>query len=254
MNDATRTLITDIISEFARSQAPKFYRWNVPALRQGYPFHRILFSDQAIVAARVERSVVTSMGQRLFPAMASAIAREHYLIVRTDETIDAPLNDAACNMIEQIVTELRISPRRRTTPRIPDHGLEMTQILGSTGGGTSQRSVTADLYIGDFESGPLFIELKSPLPNLDVTAESKRKILYFLAMQSRQAVGGAEAYLGLTYNPFITRAAYSHSFTRQIMDMDRQVLMGSELWDLIGGPDTYQELLAIVEAVRVPGQ
>jgi hypothetical protein len=39
--------------------------------------------------------------------------------------------------------------------------------------------VIADLYVGDHEGGPLFMEIKSPMPNLDVCAESKKKVLLF---------------------------------------------------------------------------
>ena len=160
------------------------------------------------------------------------------------------MNDAACNMIEQIVTELRTPRRRRETPREPGHNHEVSDILNSRGGGRTNRAVTADLYIEDFGDGPLFIELKSPLPNLDIAAESKRKILYYLLIMDRKGVEGAQAHLGLTYNPFISREDYAHSYTKQIMDMERQVLMGSELWDMIGGQGTYTELLEIIEDVH----
>ena len=159
------------------------------------------------------------------------------------------MNDAACNMVEQIVTELRTPKRQRESDREPNHTNELTDILNSPGGGRTTRAVTADLYIGDFHGGPLFIELKTPLPNLDIAAESKRKILYYLLIKDRQRVRGAQAFLGLTYNPFIIREDYKHSYTRQIMDMERQVLMGDELWDMIGGPDTYSELLEIIDDV-----
>ena len=160
------------------------------------------------------------------------------------------MNDAACNMIEQIVTELRTPKRRRGTPREPNHKNELSDVLNSRGGGRTSRAVTADMYIEDFHGGPLFVELKSPLPNLDVAAESKRKILYYLLIADRKGAKGAQAYLGLTYNPFIERAAYAHSYTKQIMDMEWQVLMGSELWDMIGGTGTYAELLDIIEDVH----
>ena len=32
--------------------------------------------------------------------------------------------------------------------------------------------------------------------------------------------------------------------------MERQVLMGNELWDMIGGPGTYDELLEIIADVH----
>ena len=248
MKPSTRQAVGDILREFAIDQLPKLTRWTLDDIRQAYPFHRLFFPDEAILASRVERSVVTSMGTSLYPQLAEAIARDRYESVFLGHTIEGTLNDAAINMIEQIVTELRTPPRRRESERRPDHDTEMRDILESRGGGQSPRAATADLYVDDFEHGPLFIELKSPLPNLDVAAESKRKMLYYLAIKDRQGVSG-KAFLGLTYNPFVTRAQYRHSFTKQIMDMEKQVLMGDELWDYLGGPGTYHELLAMIEQI-----
>ena len=255
MKQSTRDKVRQVLYDFAMSQLPKRDRWTLDDIRLAYPFHRILFSEEAILGARVERSVVTSMGTRLYPSVARAIAEDRFSQIYTEHTIEGQVNDAACNMIEQIVTELRTPRRLRENEREPNHEDELSDILNSPGGGRTTRSVTADFYIGDFHNGPLFIELKTPLPNLDIAAESKRKILYYLLIMDRQGVKGAQAFLGLTYNPFIRREDYGHSYTRQIMDMDNQVLMGNELWDMIGGPDTYEELLEIIEDVHrnIPG-
>ena len=250
MKASTRNTVRDILSEFVTSQLPKLNRWKLADVREGYPFHRLIFPDDAILAARVERSVVTSMGSRLYPSLAKAIAIDRFDEVFVEHGIEGALNDAAINMIEQIVTELRTPPRRRAAPRSPNHVAELDDILSSRGGGQSTRAVTADLYVGDFKEGPLFIELKTPLPNLDIAAESKRKILYYLAIMNRRGSTDAKAFLGLTYNPFITRQKYGHSYTKQIMDMDNQVLIGHELWDYLGGPGTYTELLDIIDQVR----
>ena len=134
--------------------------------------------------------------------------------------------------------------------RCPNHEAEITDILNSRGGGRSQRTVTADLYVGDFPTGPLLVELKTPLPNLDIAAESKKKILYYLLIMDRKGVGGARGVMGFTYNPYGKRESYAHSITKRIMDMDYEVVMGEELWDLLGGPGTYTELLGIIEEVR----
>lgn len=255
MRQSTRDKVWQVLYDFAVSQLPKRDRWTLEDIRLAYPFHRILFSEEAILGARVERSVVTSMGTRLYPSVARAIAEDRFSQVYTEHTVEGQVNDAACNMIDQIVTELRTPRRLRENEREPNHEDELSDILNSPGGGRTTRSVTADFYIGDFHNGPLFIELKTPLPNLDIAAESKRKILYYLLIMDRQGVRGAQAFLGLTYNPFIRREDYGHSYTRQIMDMDNQVLMGNELWDMIGGPDTYEELLEIIEDVHrnIPG-
>ena len=251
MKQSTRDEVWQVLYDFAISQLPKRNRWTFEDLRLAYPFHRLLFSEDEILGARVERSVVTSMGTSLYPSLAKAIAEDRFTEVFTEYAIEGMVNDAAVNMVEQIVTELRTPRRQRDFEREPDHQDELSDILNSRGGGQISRAVTADLYIADFTRGPLFVELKTPLPNLDIAAESKRKILYYFLIKDRQGIGGAQAFLGLTYNPFIRRENYKHSYTKQIMDMDNQVLIGTELWDMIGGPGTYEELLEIIEDVYV---
>lgn len=249
MKQETRERVWQILHDFAISQLPKRNRWTLEDIRLAYPFHKLMFSEEAILSARVERSIVTTMGDTLYPKLAKAIAEDRFTQVFNEHVIEGTVNDAASNMVEQIVTELRTPKRQRTTEREPDHESELSDILNSPGGGQVSRAVTADLYIGDFTGGPMFIELKTPLPNLDVASESKRKMLSYLLIMDRKRIAGAQAFLGLTYNPYVTREKYSWSFTKQIMDMERQVLMGDELWDMIGGPDTYSELLDIIDDV-----
>ena len=189
------------------------------------------------------------MGTSLYPQLAEAVALDRFSSVKREAAIEGVLNDAAFNMIDQIVSELRERTRPDTPRRLPDHAQEMMDILNSRGGGARTITVTADLYVEDFSGGPLFLELKTPLPNLDIAAESKRKMLNFVALKNRQGVSGAKAFLGLTYNPFITRPKYSHSFTKRIMDMEHEVLLGRELWDYLGGPGTYDELTTIIDSV-----
>ena len=86
--------------------------------------------------------------------------------------------------------------------------------------------------------------------NLDIVAESKRKILYFLAIMNRRGMERAGAFLGLTYNPFVTRAKYNWPYTPQVMDMEREVLIGSEFWNYIGGLGTYNEILEIIAEIN----
>ena len=250
MTPETRRIVTAMMRDWADTQAPKLRRWREEDLSQSYPFHRLIFTNEDIAAARAERSIVTNMGSAFYPRLAQAVAQGRFNEVSLEYTIQGELNDAACNMIEQIVTELRAPIRQRTNRARPDKNRELADILSSRGGGVSVRSVKADLHIGDFPDGPLFVELKSPMPNLDMTAESKRKMMYFLAMMNRQGFEGATAFLGLTYNPFGTRADYDHPYTERIMDMDQEVLIGSELWDHIGGPGTYNELLEIIAEIN----
>jgi hypothetical protein len=91
------------------------------------------------------------------------------------------------------------------------------------------------------------MEIKSPRPNLDVCTESKKKMLYFKIIHFNSKV---EAYLAFPYNPFIKRESYSHNFTLQIMDVEKEVLIGEEMWDKIGGKGTFDELIRVLEEVK----
>lgn len=250
MNTETRERVKAVMEECVAQYAPKLRQWDGQNIWQAYPFHRLFFTSDEISAARGERSIVTSMGASLYPRLAMAIAQERFRNVVLEHTVEGTLNDAACNLLEQIVTELRAPQQRGQERRTPNSEAELGSILAATGGDPRAVAVTADFYIADFTGGPLFVELKTPRPNLDIAAESKRKVLYFLAMMSRQGVTGAQAFLGFTYNPYVTREQYKHGPTRRIMDIGKEVLIGSETWDLIGGPGTYDALLEIIAEIN----
>ena len=59
-----------------------------------------------------------------------------------------------------------------------------------------------------------------------------------------------EAYLAFPYNLFVYRERYSHSITSRIMDLEREVLIGGEMWDKIGGKGTYNNLLDLLEEIE----
>jgi len=213
----TRQTVADLLKRFVTQLTQVEY--NIEELQKAYPFHSLFFRDEAIIAFRRQRSIVTSLGQSLYPRLARTIAQEHYNEVYLERAFRAIIDGAVADAIDRIVTELRVRQRK------PDHAHEIAEILGAKGGTPREVIVTADLFISDFAGGPFFTEIKSPRPNLDVAAESKKKILTFIALHHDK---NPQAYLAFAYNPFISRETYNHSFTSQIMDLETEVLMGEE--------------------------
>jgi hypothetical protein len=182
------------------------------------------------------------MGMTLYPKIAEIIAEDKFKDVHQIYKFTDKISRERAITIEQIITELRGGKRK------PNFSEETRQIRES---GISEVEIEvmfiADLYIGDFVPGPLFTEIKTPRPNLDICAESKKKMLFFRAMFTQR---NPQAFLAFPYNPFITRKAYNHTFTKSIMDMDNEVLIGGEMWDKIGGQGTFEELLALIKEAR----
>jgi hypothetical protein len=181
------------------------------------------------------------MGMKLYPKIAFLIAQDKYSSVFLDHDIVGKADIGMISKADRILDELRTGLRK------PDAVKEWDEIINSVSGKKREHKIRADLFIEDFKPGPLFMEIKSPRPNLDVCTESKKKMLYFKIINFNSKV---EAYLAFPYNPFIRREEYSHSFTLRIMDIEREVLIGEEMWDKIGGKGTFDELLRILEEVK----
>lgn len=239
MHSLTRKKVAEHLNQFVARLTKVEY--SIGELHKAYPFHSLFFRDEAIIAFKRQRSIVTSLGQTLFPSLARIIAEEQYTEVRLNYTFRGVIDGAVADTIDRIVTELRVRQRS------PDHEQEVAEVLMAKGGDPREVVVTADLFIGDFAEGPFFAEIKSPRPNLDIAAESKKKILTFIALHH---TANPQAYLAFAYNPFLSREAYHHPFAGQIMDLEAEVLMGEEFWDKIGGKGTFNELLEIIDEVK----
>ncbi len=240
MKEETRSQVKQAIIGFAEASLGKV-EFTVDELKRAFPFHSIFFPDEALLSFKVQRSLVTRMGMTLYPKMAVIIARDNYKGVHRNYPISGRVSAERVGVMDRIVDELR-SGRRS-----PSYDSEMREIFSVAGGKPIELSIIADLFISDFKPGPLFLEIKSPRPNLDICAESKKKMLYFRAIFEGKK---PEAYLAFPYNPFIYREKYNHRFTMQIMDLNREVLIGEEMWNKIGGAGTYEELLEIAEEAK----
>lgn len=240
MKKETYEAIKNFILTFAKRVVAAPY--TTEELKRAFPFHAIFFPEEALISFKQQRTLVTRMGLQLYPAVAEIVAKDKYSKVYRNYEISSELDVALVTIVDTIINELRAQKRK------PNYHLETQEILTSAKKGTNRNiRVIADLFIGDFESGPLFFEIKSPRPNLDVCAESKKKMLFFRAIYTNK---NPQAFLAFPYNPFIYRDKYAHSFTKQIMDMENEVLLGEEMWNLLGGKGTYDQLMEIIEEVR----
>lgn len=218
-------------------------KYSIEELKRLYPFHAIFFPEEALPYAKQERSIVSKMGLIFYPALAEIVAKEHYGDVRREYQIEREIESAKMNAINKIVDDLRGNRRR------PDRDQELDEILKVSSSTRQLTRAIADLYIGDHEKGPLFLEIKSPLPNLDVCDESKRKMLTFLAMMFEEDRKG-QAFFGLPYNPYGEGKEYRWGFTKRIMDLKGEVLIGKALWDMIGGNGAFEEILKVAGKAR----
>jgi len=224
-----KTVLDDLSTKARRS---------LEEVKKAKPFHSAFLTDETILHGDLASSVETTVGTRFLPAIAEIVAKGRYSEVHREYEILADLDSAKVTMVDTIVNSLRSGMRK------PNHLEEMREIMSVSSSDRTSVRIIADLYVGDHEDGPLFMEIKAPLPNLDQCAESKRKMLLFLVVNEGKQ---AQAFLGLTYNPYVERHLYKWSFTKRIMDMEKEVLIGKEMWDKLGGAGTFEAILRTIK-------
>jgi len=207
-----------------------------------YPFHVIFFPLDYIVISEVERSITAGVGLAFYTGIAERVARGRFKDVRRNYTFHFELDEAKVRKVDDILEAL---DRRR---RLPNIEKEAEEVATASSGRKRRVDVTADFYIGDYgykgSRVPVLIEFKTPWPKKEDCVRSKRRMLLFRVAHEFKAL----AFVGFPYNPFKSREDVWWT-TRQFFDLDREVLFGRDLWNFIGGPGTYDGLVAIAEEV-----
>ena len=211
------------------------------------PLFATLIPSEVFKIADFDRRFVLS-AQEAWLRLAVATAKRRLGQISVGYEIRGTVKTGRLKRIAQVLYFLE-RPEHDKQKAHPDWDSELAYILEGKGKDIPT-SIVCDVYAMNRKSGKRYaFELKSPLPNSDITKVSKEKLLKLYSMEPRQV---DEAYFALPYNPFGTRDKYNWSFPARWFDMrkDKVVLIGDEFWDKIGGLGTYQ---AFIEAVNEIG-
>lgn len=165
----------------------------------------------------------------------------------TGHTLRGAIREERLRRIQEVLAQLEHPEKGRKRIK-PDWVAELAYIRAGEGEAIPV-TVVCDVYVEDRRKGDRFaFELKTPLPNSDITKVSKEKILKLYCMEPLQVEG---AYYALPYNPYGRREDYAWSFPGRWFDMrkDEAVLIGDEFWNKIGGLGTYQSFIEAVNEI-----
>ena len=206
------------------------------------PFHAALLSEDVLFWSAFERSFSTSFGQRVIEEVAKLVVlsngadsaeRQHITNIRIDQAYE----DAILRHIQ----DLRLHRGHSSWNQTLNHILATPR-----SGQIEELRVISDLWWRK-DGVDNFISLKTVKPNIDQTAVAKEDCLHLSV-----AIPNCHTYFGLPYNPFGERREdYAFNPPMGIFDFKRDsvVLIGSEMWDTLGGEGCYNELLQIASEV-----
>lgn len=211
------------------------------------PLYAALVPDEIFKGSHFERRFVTPFG-RAWEKLAVVAANEGLGYGIIDHTIFGLVRSERLRRIAQVLDNLE-HPEKGKHRIKPNWDKELEFVLAGDGEKIPV-TVVCDVYVEDKKNGQKFaFELKSPLPNSDITKVSKEKLLKLYCMEPPQVDG---AFFALPYNPYVRKEDYAWSFPARWFNMreDGVVLIGNEFWEKIGGLGTYQ---AFIDAVNEIG-
>jgi len=201
------------------------------------PLYAILVPDEIFKGSHFERRFVTPFG-KVWEKLARVAAEQALGFASCGYEIGGTIGARRLQRIAEVLNRLEHGEKGKKRIK-PNWDEEIAYIL-EVEGEPYPVTVVCDVYTENQQTGEKYaFELKSPLPNSDITKVSKEKIFKLYAMNPPQVTG---AFFALPYNPYGKRENYAWTFPARWFDMkkDKVVLIGDEFWDLIGGTGTYQ--------------
>jgi hypothetical protein len=235
-----REFINDVIKRSNESFDYEMYK-------KERPFHAALLPEIVCRLSSFERSFSTSLGQKIFETIAYEIANSKYYGTKRQKELRGKIS------LDENETIMRIIDGLEDRRRKPNWDMELSEIananiLRKDEEGITKR-VTSDIYIEDFRNKKaLFCEIKSPKPNKDQSEKSLEKMLTIHTIY-KYCDTVPLTYFALPFNPFIKRSRYAHSFPMIYFDIraGKNVVIGREFWDMIGGNGTWEQLITVFQ-------
>ena len=179
----------------------------------------------------------TSFGQRFFETIAKTIANTSGKKAQTQWESPVEISEDRVARINKIVAENGMYIKTKGKEgRAPDVDNEIKEILSIPNNNLieDRNDNIVDVY---FDSKYLF-DIKTVGPNKDNWVSFKKKTLKWSARMDKRIYGT----IAIPYNP---NAPHPYSAIGvEYMQVGRDVLVGKDFWDLIGGKGCYEDLSA----------
>lgn len=208
------------------------------------PFHYRLLGKDRMALFSFIHSVNTMLGQSIFEHIGKLIAEP-----RSKQTIDqykkfeGYVSSEAVLKIDSIMRDLRSASRK------PDKAEETKEVLAVSRKGNLGKKLKkrVDLFVETKEGVEYYFELKTAKPNINEFTGIKKQLLDWVAMRgSQDSSVDIRTIVAIPYNPYEPQP-YERWTLQGLFDLKTEVLVGKEFWDLLGGKNTYEDLLNVFE-------
>lgn len=234
--------VKEVIKQSLRN---KFKNYNPETKHM--PFHyRLLGKDRMALFSFIQ-SLNTTFGTSIYEPVAVELAKGRFAKARTQVS---PYNYISKDAHEKIQEIMDLLSR---ADRAPDKKSEVEEIRSVclSGGMDKVKLTKVDIWLESFEGEIFMIDMKTAKPNINEFQKLKRTLLEWVAAElARAPQSRVHSIIAIPYNPYAPKP-YQRWTMRGMLDLEHELLVADELWDFIGGPGTYNDLLDCFEAAGI---
>ncbi len=208
------------------------------------PFHYGLLGKDRMALFSFIHSVNTMLGTSIFEQIGKIIvAPRANRTVGQYKEFEGYVSSEAVLKIDTIMRELRAATRK------PNKYKETEEVLSVVNQGHQGKKMKkrVDLFAEMKDGTEYYFELKSAKPNINEFTGIKKQMLDWVAMRGSQKPDAKiKTIVAIPYNPY-EPLPYERWTLQGLFDLDEEVLVGKEFWDMLGGENTYEDLLKVFE-------
>jgi type II restriction enzyme len=205
-------------------------------------FHfRLLGKDRMALFSFIQ-SVNTMLGTSIFEQVGKMIAESKAnRAIGQYKELEGYISSEAVLKIDSIMRGLRSASRQ------PDKEKETKEVLAVANKGDLGKKFKkrVDLFVEMKDGTEYYFEIKTAKPNINEFTGIKKQMLDWIAMRgSQKRKANIKTIVAIPYNPYEPKP-YERWTLQGLFDLRREVLVGPEFWDLLGGKKTYEDLLKV---------
>jgi len=211
------------------------------------PFHfRLLGKDRMALFSFIQ-SVNTTLGTSIFEKVGQIIAQPSVKEAKDRYDFEGFISSEAVLKIDSIMRGLRSASRK------PNKELETKEVLVVSQKGEMGKKLKkrVDLFVVSENGTESYFEIKTAKPNINEFAGIKKQLLDWVAMRgSIEPKVKIKTFVAIPYNPYEPQP-YERWTLQGLFDLNEEVVVGPEFWDMLGGKGTYKDLLNVFEEAGI---
>ncbi len=211
------------------------------------PFHYKLLGKDRMALFSFIQSLNTTFGTSIYEPVAIALAEENFNYAASQIKPHNYISEEAHKQIQHIIDGLIIANRE------PNKNKEIEEIkeVSQLGKMNKVKLTKIDIWLENEDNELFLIDIKTVKPNIGGFKGYKRTLLEWTAAElAKNPNININTIIAIPYNPYEPKP-YTRWTMKGMFDLPKEIMVGEEFWDFLGGEGAYKDLLDCFEKVGI---